>query len=449
MGYQILIVDDDPHFASLIGIHLRAQGAEVVLAESLQAGLATLRSREIDLILLDVHLPDGLGVERIRDFKALREVPIMMVSGSEDTAHVVTAIRSGASDYLRKPINPETVWGKILPLLEMSRVKTTERELNHGTIVGTSPPIRQLIREISKVAHSDASILIRGESGTGKNLVAEVIHAHSPRRNKPFVTINCPAIPENLLESELFGHEKGAFTGAIRDKAGKFELADGGTLFLDEIGDLSFEMQAKLLRAVQGREFERVGGLKTIRVDVRIIAATNRDLERAIRENQFREDLFYRLNVLPLTIPPLRERHEDIPLLIDHFLRYYSRKSNKRFAKLSPDLLRALVAYPWPGNIREMQNIIERAVILGQEPELRRSDLSLPDGIRPTLSPAPASEPAVSLKEMEYRELLRILEQSGGSITKASALLQVSRGTIYRRLKQHKVQLKRRKKAKC
>ncbi len=444
MNSHILIIDDDVHFSSLLATHLRSKGLEVLLAQTGEEGLQVLRKHpDIDLIFLDVMLPDGFGVDQVGALKSIcEEVPIMMVSTSGDAKNVVAAMKAGASDYLQKPIQAQEIWSKIHPLLNMHQAQSTEKEIrgSEAKIIGESLPIRQLIRDISKIACSDASVLMRGESGTGKSLVAEVIHAHSPRRARPFLTINCPAIPENLLESELFGHEKGAFTGAIREKPGKFELAEGGTVFLDEIGDLSLEMQVKLLRVIQNHEFERVGGLQTLKADIRIIAATNRNLEEAIQARRFREDLFYRLNVLPLIIPPLRERKEDIPLLAEHFFQYYSRKAGKSFESPSAELLQYLSEYDWPGNIRELQNVLERAVILSPGPSLKFSDFIIPPRSNPHSGKISDS---LSLQGMEEKHFIQVLQQSQGNITQASRLLGVSRGAVYRRLHKYKVALKR------
>ncbi len=353
-------------------------------------------------------------------------------------------MKAGASDYVQKPIEFESLWEKISQLLEMRLERDTEKELvglyGNGIVLGKSPQARQLIREISKVANSDATVLLRGDSGTGKSLVAEVIHSHSQRQEKPFVTVNCAAIPETLLESELFGHEKGAFTGAIREKIGKFELANTGTIFLDEIGDLTLELQVKILRVLQGREFERVGGLKTIRVDVRVIAATNRPLEKAIHEKRFREDLFYRLNVLPIYIPPLRERKEDIPLLIDYFFEFYCRKYNKKLEPFSPEVLEGLFNYDWPGNIRELQNVIERAIVLGRKPQISPIDFAI--SASPSFSKVAVDEGFSSIRQLEHRTLLKALQQTHGNISKAARLLGIGRDTVYRRLKKYKIGLK-------
>ncbi len=439
---KVLIIDDDGDFVSLLSKRLESHGFEVFVAGTAKEGLAALERVRPSVALLDVRLPDRSGVELVSEIReADADVPVIMVSGMGEPSLVVSAMQAGAVDYVQKPIDDREIVGKIRKAAELFRGISLEKELSSGgAIIGRSAQTQRLIRDISKVADSDAPVLLHGESGTGKTLVAGLIHSHSPRRERPFVTINCPAIPESLLESELFGHEKGAFTGAVREKIGKFELADGGTVFLDEIGDLPLELQVKILRVLQNGEFERVGGLKTIRVNVRIVAATNRNLEEAIRERRFREDLFYRLSVLPLYLPPLRERREDIPLLAEHFFNYYCRKSRKRFDKLSNEIMERLIKADWPGNIRELQNVMERAVVLGREPRLRIEDFTVAG--KPDLRAAePAAAP--SIKEMELRSLMRAIEAAGGNISRAAKALGVGRDTVYRRLKKYGVELKR------
>ncbi len=442
MSASILVIDDDPDFLELIAKHLRARKHAVLTASTAEAGAALVKEREPAIALVDVKLPDMSGVDLVSVLKSIEEeLQIIMVSGFGEPKLVVAAMQAGATDYIQKPIEMPELLEKIDGLLELRRDISTERSLEEGVVIGQSSATKQLIRDISKVAHADAPVLLRGESGTGKSLVAEVIHAHSPRCDRPFVTVTCPAIPESLLESELFGHTKGAFTGAVRDKMGKFELADGGTIFLDEIGELPPALQAKLLRVLQNGECERIGSLQTLCVDVRVIAATNRDLERAIEERRFREDLFYRLNVLPIVIPPLRERRKDIEPLARHFLRLFARKADKRLEALSDEIVHKLCAYPWPGNVRELQNVIERAVVIGKEPRLRSEDI-----IVAPLAGAPAEESRegiASLGDLEQRALIRALEESGGNVSRAARILGVGRDTVYRRLRKYGIEIKR------
>jgi DNA-binding NtrC family response regulator len=374
-----------------------------------------------------------------------------MISNREDAKLIVAAMKAGASDYIPKTINNDELWEKVRRLSEIQQIKSTETELkNFSNIIGNSESTKSMMRMIGKVAQTDAPVFLRGESGTGKSLIAETIHSHSNRKNRPFITINCPAIPATLLESEFFGHEKGSFTGAIKTKEGKFEIADGGTVFLDEIAELPMDLQVKMLRVIQNKEFERVGGLKTLKSDVRIIAATNKNVEKAVKDEAFREDLFYRLNVLPIYVPSLRERRDDIPLLIKYFFELHTKKEGKNFNPLSNDIINVLQKYPWPGNIRELENAVERAVILGKEPELRMNDF--PDNLSQealvqsnTTNNSNISKEntgPLSLKNMEYENLVDALKKSAGNISKAAKTLNVSRDTLYRKMKKHGIELK-------
>jgi len=457
---HILVIDDDRVFSLMITKKLRDAHLSSEAAFSALEAREKIEKHPPQLILLDVHLPDESGIHFVNELKKrLPHAPILMVSSSGDTRHVVHAMQNGASDYIKKPVEFDELLRKAQQLLELQRVRQNEYQLDHAEgaslMIGKSPQTRHLIRQISQVALSDATVLLRGESGTGKSMAAELIHQLSKRKPHRFVDINCAAIPATLLESELFGHERGAFTGAIREKPGKFEIADKGTLFLDEIGELPPELQVKLLRFLQGHEFERVGGLKTIKADVRVIAATNRNLEHAIQESKFREDLFYRLNVLPIHIPPLRERREDIPLLLDHFLKVYSQKAGKRFEPLSADIIEQLSLYPWPGNIRELQNVMERSVVLAKEPVLSLADFSGLPSIHTLLSPfvlenaEPGSRRPLdsfrvlkSVKEIEKASLIEALENAQGNISKAAESMGLSRGTLYRRMKKYEIGLK-------
>ncbi len=445
---QILLVDDDRIFLTLLAKRLAQEGWQISTAETAAEGLEKIRRSKPEILLLDVLLPDRSGVEAVSEVKALApDLPIVMVSTSGDTKNIVAAIKNGASDYVKKPVDEALLTFKIQQLLDVLTLKRTQTEFRENAeikrLIGESSAIKKLVREISKVANSDATVLLSGETGTGKGLVAEVIHALNRRRNQRFISINCAAIPATLLESELFGHERGAFTGAIREKKGIFELADRGTIFLDEIGDIAPELQVKLLRVLQGHEFERVGGVKSVKVDVRVIAATNRNLEEAIGKGLFREDLFYRLNVLPIAVPSLRDRQEDIPLLLEHFIRQFSEKAEKRFEKLSPDILETLSAYAWPGNVRELQNVVERAVVFGKEPHFNVGDFNV-HVARPAVPPAGDGGSNVSsLKELEQQLLLQALRQSGGNVSRAARTLGISRGTVYRRLERYEIGLKK------
>lgn len=436
--WSILVIDDDDMTRQLLALQLTDAGFDVAEAGDATSGTAALERHTPDLIILDVVLPDRNGAELVADIKAAHpDIPIVMMSASHDTAYVVGAIRNGASDYLLKPVNFDVLCKKVMTLLQMRRMRQFSLELqtmpDDEAFMGNSSATRQLLREIGRVAAVDASVLLRGETGTGKTMVAGLIHTMSPRREGPFITINCAEIPQALLESELFGHERGSFTGAVQDKPGKFELADGGTILLDEIGDMTLELQAKLLRVLQGREFERVGGIVTHKVDVRIIAATHRDLEQVIDDGQFREDLFYRLNILPIRIAPLRERANDIPILTRHFIRQCAQEQNRHFDPPGDDVLSRLMTHPWPGNVRELRNVVERAVVMGTPPQFKVSDFVM-DERRESHSPTKAPR---SLNEMELQSLIGALEASHGNISSAAKKLGISRDTIYRRMKKH------------
>ena len=385
--YRILIVDDDPVTVNILKKLSGSMGFDSFSAFSAAGGHELARKENPDLILLDLNLPDQTGIDLIPALKLLNEaIPIIMVSGSGETVDIVSAMQAGASDYVQKPIDTSLLSDKIMKLIEMKRLTSTKKKIldksSDDFLLGSSPKMKRVILEISKIANSEAPVLILGESGTGKSLAAQIIHKYSSRRDDPFIAINCAAIPVSLLESELFGHVKGAFTGAVADKQGKFEAAHRGSIFLDEIGDLMPDLQVKLLRVLQGQEFERVGSVSTIKVDVRVIAATNRNLEEAIAAKGFREDLYYRLNVLPLVMPPLRERREDIALLLNHFIKLSSHKEDKTFRDLSPKIIDNLCDYSWPGNVRELQNVVERAVVMGREPELKMSDFTIQPGVK-------------------------------------------------------------------
>ncbi|MCB1215240.1 MAG: sigma-54-dependent Fis family transcriptional regulator [Deltaproteobacteria bacterium] len=453
--YSILIVDDDLVFRQSLSVGLKKYGFQVLQAATGQEGLISLSQNKVDCVLLDLGLPDESGLDLVVKIKTQYPyLPVIMVSASGETGDIVEAMKLGASDYLKKPINYNELNEKLKTQLEFVKFKQTEAELESPSdplkkLLGTSIQCKLLVQEISKIANSDATVLLRGESGTGKSMVAEIIHQHSQRKNGPFVPLNCTAIPETLLESELFGHVKGAFTGAHRDRMGRFKSADGGTIFLDEIGEISTEIQVKLLRLLQGKEFEPVGSLKTIKVDVRIITATNRNLEQAIQEGKFREDLFYRLNVLPVFVPPLRERQEDISILAEHFIKNYSKSLGKNFNPISNELKNFLMQYSWPGNIRELQNVAERAVILASEPDLKVSDFKL-DSHRslsqnlekPALKLINGGASFQSLKELEYQQLMGAIEESRGNISQVAKRLGVARDTVYRRLKKYQIALK-------
>ena len=379
---NILVVDDDADIREVLGDRLESLGYRVFAAEAAKAGLELLERQNPQLVLLDIEMPDMNGIDMLREIRRREhDVTVVMITAYGTIERAVEAMKEGAYDFIPKPFEPDHVALIVAKALERERLKreldllAEEVDDRHRMILGQSVPITQAVEKAKKAAASRSTVLLLGESGTGKEIFARAIHNWSDRKDKPFVAINCVGLSKELLESELFGHEKGAFTGALQLKKGKMELADGGTVFLDEVGDISTELQTKLLRFLQEREFERIGGTKPISVDVRIIAATNRDLHNAVREGKFREDLYYRLNVVLLMLPPLRERGEDIPGLANYFLKRSALETKKNFTGIAQDALKKLVVYPWPGNVRELANVIESAVVLGQGPELTLHDL--------------------------------------------------------------------------
>ena len=379
---SILIVDDDTDIRDVLGDRLESLGYRVLSAETAKVGLELLERQNPQLVLLDIEMPDMNGIDMLREIRRREhDVTVVMITAYGTIERAVEAMKEGAYDFIPKPFEPDHVAlivGKALERETLKRgieILSEQIDDRHRMIVGQSVHINRAVETAKKAAASRSTILLLGESGTGKEIFARAIHNWSDRKEKPFVAINCVGLSKELLESELFGHEKGSFTGALQLKKGKLELAHGGTVFLDEVGDISTELQTKLLRFLQEREFERVGGTKPISVDVRIIAATNRDLNTAIREGRFREDLYYRLNVVPLTLPPLRDRKEDIPGLADYFLKRSALETKKRFTDVTEEGLEKLIAYEWPGNVRELANVIESAVVLGQGPELTLHDL--------------------------------------------------------------------------
>jgi two-component system response regulator AtoC len=448
----ILVVDDDPGVRDSFRLILEDEYEVLDVPDGMQA-LELLRSCQVDLVLLDVRLPGMDGLQVLEQIKALdAELGVILVTAVKTVRTAVSAMKLGAFDYLTKPFDEEEVLSLIRRALDH---KALEREVvflrselarrhDFDQIIGQSNEMRRLFQVIGQVARTTATVLITGESGTGKELIARAIHRQSPRRDRPFVPVNPAAVPETLTESELFGHERGAFTGAYQRKLGKFELAQGGTLFLDEIASLKPDLQVKLLRALQEREVERVGGTRSIRVDVRIIVATNTDLKKAASRGTFREDLFYRLNVVPLIVPPLRERREDIPLLAEHFIRKYNREFGKRIAGFAPDALGALQTFPWPGNVRELENVVQRFVALVEGPVIHLADLPLDLAMaehprRPTeVEGLPLKE---ALEQFERRLVQHALDRAGWNQTRAARLLGLHRNGL--KLKIEKWKLRR------
>jgi DNA-binding NtrC family response regulator len=437
---RILIVDDDPDIVRLLGVRLEQLGYAVSTAASGIQALERAASDQPDLVLLDLKLPRMSGLEVLKQIKQTTpELTVIVMTAYATVEKAVEAMREGAWDFLTKPLTPghlEVVVQKAFEREGLRRAQHLLQEELDGRaqqIIGTSPAIGQALERARRAAQSQSTVLLLGESGTGKEIFARAIHAWSPRRAHPFVVVNCAALSEELIASELFGHEKGAFTGAHQRKQGKLELAAGGTVFLDEIGEMHAALQTKLLRVLQDHAFERVGGTKMLEVDIRVVTATNRDLSRAVKEGTFREDLFFRLNVIPITLPPLRERREDIPALAEFFLKKHCEEVKKPGMSLSPEALEALVDHDWPGNIRELANLLERAVVLSGGDEILPEDLALP---APAAAPlAGVSDYQTQLEAAEKEVLLQALKDHGGDKRAAARAMGVALSTLYARLK--------------
>jgi DNA-binding NtrC family response regulator len=430
--FHILVVDDEPVQREMIGGFLKKQGFEVIAADSAERALELFRQDAFDLVLTDQKMAEMSGLELLQAVHTINpETPVILITAFGTIEAAVAALKQGAIDYLTKPLNLDELLYRIRQVSDRYRIINENRELREALqgrhriegIIGESGPMLEALSIVRRVAPSEATVLIRGESGTGKELIAKAIHFGSPRARGPLVKVNCAALPEALLESELFGHEKGAFTGALTSRQGRFELANGGTIFLDEIGDLPLHLQAKLLRVLQEREFEKVGSSRPVRVNVRIMAASHRPLEDLIQAGQLREDLYYRLNVVTIFIPPLRERRSDVALLLDHFLRYYAEKNGKTIRGLTPEGRDILLRYDYPGNVRELENIIERAVVLTRDGVIGSGDLPLTvqepevaDGDRETNLTA-------AVEALERRMIRDALARSDGIQTRAAELL--------------------------
>ncbi len=441
----ILVADDDAGMRESLARALRREGFTVVAAGDGAAGLDTLRRTHVDLLVADLRMPGLDGLELLRAAKLVApDTEIVVISGHGTVEEAVEAMKEGAYDFLTKPFDRAALIRTVRQALERRTLILENRSLQRrldeltgaGELIGQSPAIRGVLDLVRQVAPTTATVLIQGESGTGKELVARALHDLSPRRGKPFVRVNCAALPETLLESELFGYEKGAFTGAVGRKDGRFQLADGGTLLLDEVGDLSPLTQAKLLRVLQEGEFEPLGATRTVRVDVRVVAATNQDLAQLVREKRFREDLYYRLQVITVTVPPLRERPEDIPLLAQHFLRRFAAKNHRELDGFTEAALRCLRDYGWPGNVRELEHAVERGVILARGRLLDVADL--PEAVTQSQPAArgvtiPIGMP---LDEVEQRLIDETLRQTKGDKELAAKLLGIASRTIYRKLKE-------------
>ncbi|MDB4442387.1 sigma-54 dependent transcriptional regulator [bacterium] len=448
MSIKILVADDELSHRQMIDAVLAAEGYEVTLAEDGQAAISAVENRFYDLVIMDVRMPNVDGIQALQRIKQMSpDIPVIIMTAYASVGTAVDALKSSAYDYLIKPLDIEEL--KILVAkalhhhqLEQENIYLKERlndRFDFSNIIGRSPAMKKLFETMALVAPSEATVLIVGESGTGKELIANAVHQNSPRKDLPFVKVNCAALPETLLESELFGHEKGAFTGAIARKQGRFQLAHNSSILLDEIAEMAPSTQAKILRVLQEREFEPVGSTQTMKVDTRVIAATNKNLEDEIREGRFREDLYYRLNVVTVDVPPLRERREDIPLLADLFLKQYAEKNRRLIKGFTPRATDLLMRYDWPGNVRELENIIERAVIMSRGEMI--TPLEFPIDLQNLDEELKESRidltPGRSLKEVEKVMILRTLEESGGNRTHAARVLGISRRTLQLKLKEY------------
>jgi two-component system, NtrC family, response regulator HydG len=452
-SYRILVVDDDSAHRTMLCTLVGGWGYEIVPADDGDSALAAVRERALDLVLMDIRMVRLSGIEALEQIKIINPaIPIVLMTAYASVEMAVEALKKGAYDYLIKPLDFDKLRLTLERALEHIRLKAENRRLKAQLgsgfqcpdIVGSSPAMVRLMETVAQVAASEATVMITGESGTGKELVAAAIHANSPRKTGPFVKVNCAAITETLLESELFGHEKGAFTGADRRREGRFVQADGGSLFLDEVGEMPVPMQVKLLRVLQERELNRVGGEQVISVDVRLIVATNQDLAQMVAAGTFREDLYYRLNVVELRTPPLRERREDIPLLAMHFLERFAEKNRKTVEQFSPRAMDLLIRHRWPGNVRELMNTVERAIVLARSACLDEDDFAALAPRRPEEEAAVCGGPFtadVPLERVEREAIVNTLASAGGNKSEAARRLGITRKTLREKLKKYDLPL--------
>ncbi|PKN65081.1 MAG: DNA-binding response regulator [Deltaproteobacteria bacterium HGW-Deltaproteobacteria-15] len=452
----ILIVDDEKNYLVVLGALLGSEGYEIVTSENGHTASRIIQEGDIDLLLTDMKMPGMSGMELLEHAKKVKpEVPVIMMTAYGTIEMAVEAMKKGAYDYITKPFENEELKLTIHKALENYRLLKENRRLSqalsdrykYGNIIGKSKPMLEIYDLVDKVAQSKASVLITGPSGTGKELIAKAIHYNGPRKKRPFISINCGALTETLLESELFGHERGAFTGAVAMKKGRFELADEGTLFLDEVGEMPPPLQVKLLRVLQEMEFERVGGTKTIKVDVRVVSASNRNMKEDVLKGSFREDLFYRLNVIHIEVPSLRERTEDIRLLVNHFIEKYRQDGGERKIELSPEAWKAFYSYPWPGNVRELENVVERAVVLSSgngeigvndlPPEFsNKSETLNVDGFIPLEAPLQAT-----LENIEEKLIRRALRHCNNVQAHAAERLGITKSLIQHKMRKYNISI--------
>jgi two-component system nitrogen regulation response regulator NtrX len=441
---RILLVDDEPGIRQSLGGVLEDEGYAVTSVGTGEDCLASLAASEFELVLLDIWLPgmDGMEVlSRVQEIPAAERPVVVMISGHGSIEAAVKATKLGAFDFLEKPLSIEKASVVVKNALDHRQLALENSRLKADTgsryrIIGDSVPMKALRQQLGLMAATNGRVLIYGESGTGKELVAHALHAMSPRAAEPFVEVNCAAIPEELIESELFGHVAGAFAAAREPKAGKFQKADGGTLFLDEVGDMSLRTQAKVMRVLDEQRFEPVGAAESLQVDVRVVAATNKNLEEEIERGNFREDLFYRLNVIPFSVPPLRDRVEDVPLLAEHFLREFTTAYGRKPKELTPEAFRLLAEYHWPGNVRELKNLIERIVIMNPQVRIDARHVPLSAARRPADRPPDRAGSLQEVREAAEREyILKKLEETGGNVTRTAELLGLERSNLYRKMK--------------
>ncbi|RFB75552.1 sigma-54-dependent transcriptional regulator [Methylovirgula sp. 4M-Z18] len=450
----ILLVDDEIRLVEVLSVALQAHGFEAVVAGSVDEGLKLLDSEPINLVITDLKMPGKDGRHLLHSLRRDRpQLPVIVMTAYASVRDAVDLVKEGAFDYVAKPFEVEDVVATIERALKLTKVETENRRLREemadrysfDNLIGSSASFQSVLRQIGEVCATRTTVLLQGESGTGKELVARAIHFNSDRASGPFIAVNCAAIPEGLLESELFGHVKGAFTGAVSGRDGRFRAADGGTIFLDEIGDMPVTTQVKVLRVLQEQSFEPVGSSKTMRVDVRVVAATHKNLQEMIAAGQFREDLFYRLNVYPIHLPPLRERGDDIPILASHFLKLYNDRMGKKIVGLTPAAEKALRTYAWPGNIRELQNCIERAILVCQETSIDLPDLPkyvFEGGNREVFSRLPQDLDA-ELERLERSFILNALRETQGVQVKAAALLGIAERSLWHRIKKLGIKIER------